>query len=247
MGDKFTVSAAMRRNMVQVQQFLLDAPSASVKFWPMGGHIITVAQQKGGSGKTTVAVHLAVAAMLDGKTVALIDSDPQGSLGRWFMTRLEAQNGEPGPLSLSTASAWGISYECGKLKADHDFVIVDTPPKIDADLRPALRESDLVIVPVSASQVDLWATDSVIDLADREDVPALAVLNRVRKGTKLSEQMTKDIGKLDCAVAKAQISNRVVYAESIGRGSSAQETQKTGPASEEITALYKAIKRKLKS
>ncbi|MEM9435233.1 MAG: ParA family protein, partial [Pseudomonadota bacterium] len=131
----------------------------------MSGFVVTIAQQKGGSGKTTFAANLAVAARLRGLSVALIDSDTQGSLGRWFMTRLEA-NGAP-DLEFSTASAWGIAYECGKLKETHDLVVVDTPPKIDADLRPALRASDLIVLPVSASQVDVWATEGVIELAGR--------------------------------------------------------------------------------
>jgi cellulose biosynthesis protein BcsQ len=85
-----------------------------------------------------------------GQSVALLDTDPQGSLGRWFMAR-RALGGED--LGFSTASAWGVSYECDKLRRkSFDFVIVDTPPKVDADLRPALREADLVIVPVSASR-----------------------------------------------------------------------------------------------
>lgn len=126
------------------------------------GKVITVAQQKGGSGKTTLAINLAVEFARQGMKIALLDTDPQGSLGRWFMTRREAL-GDPG-LDLSTASAWGVSYECEKLRKTNDLVIVDTPPKVDADLRPALREADLVLIPVATSQVDLWATDGVLIL-----------------------------------------------------------------------------------
>ena len=60
-----------------------------------------------------------------------------------------------------------MSYECDKLRKLHDFVIIDTPPKIDADLRPALREANLVLVPVASSQVDLWATEGVLEMAAR--------------------------------------------------------------------------------
>ena len=116
----------------------------------MAGKVITVAQQKGGAGKTTIAANLAVALSKMGKSVVLLDTDPQGSLGRWFMTRREA--GDPG-VEFATASAWGVSYECDKLRKTFDYIFVDTPPKIDSDLKPAIRESDLVIVPVSASSV----------------------------------------------------------------------------------------------
>lgn len=67
----------------------------------MPGHVITVAQQKGGSGKTTVSANLAIGFMRQGKRVALVDIDPQGSLGRWFMTRLETESGPVDALELS--------------------------------------------------------------------------------------------------------------------------------------------------
>ena len=75
----------------------------------MTGRIITVAQQKGGSGKTTVTVNLATALLAQGKSVALLDTDPQGSLGRWFMTRRQVLDA-PG-MEFSTSSAWGVDYE----------------------------------------------------------------------------------------------------------------------------------------
>lgn len=207
----------------------------------MTGHVITIAQQKGGAGKTTLTAHLAVAASEAGRSVAVIDSDPQGSLGRWFMTRVEAHDGDSGGLNFSTASAWGIAYECDKLKSEHDLVFVDTPPKVDADLRPAFRASDLVVVPVSASQMDLWATDSVLDMAAREDVPTLAVLNRIRKGTRLTEQMMSDVEHLECQVSDVAIANRVIYAETLGKGRTGSEIQRKGPAATEMRALLDDI------
>lgn len=179
------------------------------------GHVICVAQQKGGSGKTTIAANLAVAFSRAGQTVALLDTDPQGSLGRWFMARREL-GGED--LGFSTASAWGVSYECDKLKRAFDYVIVDTPPKVDADLRPALREADLVIVPVAVSQVDVWATDSILDLARREGRPTMIVLNRAKQGTRLLAEVLKTLESLDADRAATMLGNRVAYAETLGQG-----------------------------
>lgn len=179
------------------------------------GHVITVAQQKGGSGKTTLAVNLAVGFRKAGHSVALLDTDPQGSLGRWFMTRREAGIED---MEFSTASAWGVSYEVEKLRKEHDYVIVDTPPKVDADLRPALRESDLVIVPISASQVDVWATESVLDLARREDCQTLMVINRAKSGTRVFADVSASLGEFDTPQAETVIGNRVAYAETLGQG-----------------------------
>ncbi len=206
----------------------------------MAGQTITVAQQKGGSGKTTVAVNLAVHLMAQGHSVAVLDTDPQGSLGRWFMTRLEATDGAPG-LEFSTASAWGVGYECEKLRRTNDFVFIDTPPKADSDLRPALREADLVLVPVSASQLDLWATEAVLELVERTRKSALTVLNRARAGTRLSSEMVEGMQGLDAPVAETVLGNRVVFAEALGQGFGVQERQRSGRAASEIAALWSEI------
>ena len=205
----------------------------------MTGHVVTVAQQKGGSGKTTLAVNLACAALADGKSVAVLDTDPQGSLGRWFMTRRDTL-GEPG-LDFATASAWGVSYECEKLRKAHDVVFVDTPPKIDADLRPALRESDLVIVPVAASHLDLWATEAVLELAGRENKTSLLVLNRATKRAKLTDVLSGEMAQIDAPMANTVIGNRVIYAEALGQGQSAVEMRKSSPAAKEIKALWAEV------
>jgi chromosome partitioning protein len=196
------------------------------------GKILCVAQQKGGSGKTTIAANLAVEFRRRGMKVALLDTDPQGSLGRWFLARRE-RLGEAG-MEFSTASAWGVGYECEKLKKLADVVIVDTPPKVDADLRPALREADLVIVPVSASMVDLWATDGVFDLIGREGRRAVIVLNRVKAGTRLGLEVAGAAEKVG-GVATATLGQRVLFAETLGQGLGASETR--GVASDEVGRL----------
>ncbi|MBK1636353.1 ParA family partition ATPase [Rhodovulum adriaticum] len=202
----------------------------------MAGTIITIAQQKGGSGKTTLAANLAVAFARQGLSVALLDTDPQGSLGRWFMTRHEARTDGPG-MEFSTASAWGVGYETEKLARAHDIVLIDTPPKADSDLRPALRAAALVLVPVAASHVDLWATEGVLDLARREDRQVLVVLNRMRAGTRLATEIGETAAGLGSDLAAAQLANRVAYAEALGQGRGVHELPRHGPASTEIDAL----------
>ncbi len=208
----------------------------------MSGKVIAVVQQKGGSGKTTLAVNLAVACLRRGMTVALLDTDPQGSLGRWFMARRD-RLGEAG-IEFSTSSAWGVSYECEKLKRSADIVIVDTPPKVDADLRPALRAADLVLVPVASSHVDLWATEGVLDLAAREHKAVWLVLNRVRANTRLAEEVARAAGELTAGLAAARLANRVVYAETLGQGLGAEEAG-TSAVRAEVAAFTDEVLAKL--
>jgi len=204
----------------------------------MSGKVITIAQQKGGSGKTTLAVNLAVAFMQTGQRVALLDTDPQGSLGRWFMARRD-RLGDAG-MDLSTASAWGVSYECEKLRKINDIVIIDTPPKVDADLRPALRVADLVLIPVASSHVDLWATDGVLDLAERENKRATIVLNRTKSGTRLHDEVAAAAGELKANVAASRLGYRVVFAETLGQGLAVLEAGKSAGGAE-VRALADEI------
>ena len=196
------------------------------------GKVITVAQQKGGAGKTTLAVTLAGAFVARGLSVALLDSDPQGTLGRWFMARAERLSRPD--MEFSTASAWGVSYEIRKLRERFDMVILDTPPKADADLRPALREADLVLVPVTASHVDLWASDGVLDLVARESGRALIVLNRMGGGTRLAAEVA-EAAEAAARVAQTRLGARVAYAETLGNGGTVLD--RAGPAAQEAQAL----------
>ncbi|UWQ20053.1 ParA family partition ATPase [Jannaschia sp. W003] len=199
--------------------------------------VLTLAQQKGGSGKTTLTAHLACELASRGQRVALIDIDPQGSLGRWFMRRFDREDGLRGDIAFSTASAWGVSFECRKLGGDYDFILIDTPPKIDGDLKPALHAADLVIVPVSASQVDLWATEGVLDLAAREGQRPLAVLNRARAGTRLTADIRAALDGLEADAAQTVLAQRVAYAEALGAGQGVCEFPGARAAADEIAAL----------
>ena len=203
--------------------------------------VITIAQQKGGSGKTTLAVHLCLAFIkYHNLKVAVIDTDPQGSLGKWFMIRTEKKVSNNN-LTFKTASLWGAQYESKVLKKDHDIVIIDTPPKIESDARPSIESADLVIIPVSASHVDCWATGAIVDIAKKANKKILIQINRSSQRSKLLSKTNDFIKSLDLSATKTIIGNRQIFAASMGDGKTAVEKQKKGIAVDEIKKLSEQI------
>jgi chromosome partitioning protein len=207
----------------------------------VAGTVITLAQQKGGSGKTTIAAHLAVAFSRRGKTVAVLDIDPQGSLGEWFERR-EAKlgEGETG-LAFRTASGWGARREARNLVRDYDVVVIDTPPKSDMELRSAFEVADLVAVPLQPSPVDIWASDPTLQTIAKEGARSLLVVNRALRRALLTAEMIARIGALGHAVAASQLGNRIAFAASMGEGRTVLETAPGSLAAEEAEALAKEV------
>ena len=208
--------------------------------------VITISQQKGGSGKTTLAVHLALAFIkYHNLKVAVIDTDPQGSLGKWFMIRTEKKVSNDN-LTFKTASLWGAQYESKTLKKDHDIVIIDTPPKIESDARPSIESADLVLIPVAASHVDFWATGAIVDIAKKANKKILIQINRSSQRSKLITKTNEFIKSLDLSATKTIIGNRQIFASSMGEGKTAVEKQKKSSAIEEIKQLSEQILSEIK-
>ena len=203
--------------------------------------VITISQQKGGTGKTTLAVHLAMAFIKYHKLkIAIIDTDPQGSLGKWFMIRSEKKVSNEN-LTFKTASLWGAQYESKMLKNDHDIVIIDTPPKIESDARPAIEAADLVLIPMAASHVDFWATGAIVEIAKTANKKILVQINRSSQRSKLINKTNDFIKSLDLTSTKTIIGNRQIYTSAMGEGKTAVEKQKKGNAVEEIKNLSEQI------
>ena len=203
--------------------------------------VITISQQKGGSGKTPLAVLLALAFIkYHNLKVAVIDTDPQGSLGKWFMIRTEKKVSNDN-LTFKTASLWGAQYESKTLKKDHDIVIIDTPPKIESDARPSIESADLVLIPVAASHVDFWATGAIVDIAKKANKKILIQINRSSQRSKLISKTNEFIKSLDLSATKTIIGNRQIFASSMGEGKTAVEKQKKSSAIEEIKQLSEQI------
>jgi len=208
--------------------------------------VITIAQQKGGTGKTTLAVHLALAfTNYHNFKVAIIDTDPQGSLGKWFMIREEKKLSNNN-LTFKTASLWGAQYESKTLKKDHDIVIIDTPPKIESDARPSIESADLVLIPMAASHVDFWATGAIVEIAKKANKKILIQINRSSQRSKLISKTNDFIKSLNLSSTKTIIGNRQIYTASMGEGKTAVEKQKKSNAVDEIRQLSEQVLSEIK-
>ena len=209
----------------------------------MTARIVTVAQQKGGAGKTTMVAHLAIAWAQAGHSVAVVDIDPQASLSAWWAMRGEM--GVPAPVgargkggvSVHRITGWRTANEVEKLARTNDVVIIDSPPHAETEAKIAVRSADLVVVPLQPSPMDLWATKATLDLAAGEKTAALLVLNRVPQRANLTEAMIAKLGELDATVAKSRIGNRVALAAALVEGLGDTEYQPGGSAAAEIKAL----------
>jgi chromosome partitioning protein len=185
-----------------------------------------------------LAAHLAVAlAAHSGEPVAILDVDPQGSLGTWYEAREDNLGEEGTGLEFRTASGWGARREARSLARSHGYVIVDTPPKTDTDAKPAIDAADFVIVPIQPTPVDLWATSQTIDLAAREDTPALLVMNRVPPRASLTGEMAEAIASSGYDALSARLGNRTVFASAMGKGIAVTETAPSSKASQEVSLL----------
>lgn len=207
----------------------------------MAAKTLTIAQQKGGAGKTTLAVQLATAFVTNGKRVALIDIDPQASLSAWDRVRGAANTATHLQLTVMAVSGWRINNELTRIRRDHDLVIIDSPPHAETEAKTAIRYADLVLIPVQPSPMDVWATQPTMNLAGEAGVPIVAVLNRVPPRAKVVAQIRSALAEKGLPVANTVIGNRVAFASSMLEGLTVIETAHSSPAAQEIRSLAEEI------
>lgn len=207
-------------------------------------HVIAVLNQKGGSGKTTIATHLARALQLDGADVLLVDSDPQGSARDWAAVR------EDQPLTVVGIDRPTIDRDL-KNVARKDFVVIDGAPQA-ADLAvSAIKAADFVLIPVQPSPYDIWATADLVELVKQRievtdgRLQAAFVVSRAIKGTKLGAEVAEALAGYGLPVLESRITQRVVYPGTAANGTTVMEAEPTGDAAAEVRALAAELKHKL--
>ncbi len=201
--------------------------------------VITVAQQKGGSGKTMLAANLA-ACLAHGKTTAILDIDPQHSLARWHALR-GRHDPTPASVTLSDVSGWRLAGELDRLRREHELVVVDTPPVIDNDARRAIRAADLVVIPLQPSAPDLWAAEGTLKMAAEEKRAVCVVLNRVAATGKQRQEMEDELHQRGITVLSAALGNRAAFSQAFARGLGVTEAAPKTSAAKEVHAMAESL------
>lgn len=208
--------------------------------------VIAVLNQKGGSGKTTIATHLARALQLKGFEVLLVDSDPQGSARDWAAVR------EDHPLTVVGIDRPTIDRDLKKVANDFDYVVIDGAPQASDLAVSAIKAADFVLIPVQPSPYDIWATHDLVDLVKQRieitdgDLQAAFVVSRAIKGTRLGGEVDEVLADYDLPVMEARITQRVSYPSTAAAGTTVMDSGSDKVAAEEIQALTTELLQKFK-
>jgi chromosome partitioning protein len=202
--------------------------------------IISIQNQKGGVGKTTLAVHISDA-LASRARVLLVDADPQGSARDWAAAR-ESQP----PFTVVGMDRPTLHRDIGAIAQNYDYVIIDGPPRVSDIARSAIIAADLVLIPVQPSPYDVWAANEVIKLIQeasvfKESLKAVFVINRKIVNTAIGRDVAEALAQYNIPVLKSQIIQRVAFAESAATGQTVLEQQPTSLAAREIKALVKEL------
>jgi len=205
----------------------------------------SIVSQKGGSGKTTLALHLAIAAAKDRK-VLVVDLDPQQSAERWHAIRQRITGTKDDPSIAAGPYQKLLDMLKTARKLGAELVLIDTPPKLDKAIIPSLKVATMVLVPLKSAVLDLQALEDTSDLINLAKVrgKATVILNAVPTG-QIKETAVKEsvrtASRLKLEVASERVSDLVAYSQGLKTGRGVTETERNGTAAREITALYQAL------
>jgi chromosome partitioning protein len=206
---------------------------------------IIIANQKGGSGKSTITVHLAAAAEAAGDGPAVIsDTDPQGTAADWYNQRKKAGIDTPRYSSLTLADLAGrVQALAG---AGASYLLIDTAPSIGAVNADLFALADLILIPLNPTPADLRALVKGLPLVRQSGKPFQFVLTRVRPNLRNNDGAAVALDALGL-VLTTRMHERVIYAETFAHGKTALETDPKGVAALELQALWAEVKEKMES
>ena len=204
---------------------------------------LAILSRKGGTGKTTLAVNLSVAAERAGHKVAIIDLDSQASASEWSDWREVSET--PEVISVHSAR---LPQELHRLKRlGVTFAILDTPPKIEDIALDAAKAADMAIIPCKPSAFDLKAIEKTIFVGNMAKCPMRIVFNAVRARSSMLHPAKRAVQVYDVEVAPCVIGDRIVFSHSVIEGLGVIEYDAKGKASIEIQALFRYISKQMEA
>jgi chromosome partitioning protein len=206
--------------------------------------IVALLNQKGGVGKTTLALHLAGRWASHGARVLVVDADPQGSALDWSAER--AREGLPRLFGVVGLPRDLLHIDLPEVSRGYDRVVIDGPPRMGVITRSALIAAELVLIPATPSPLDGWASAEMLRLLGearvyRADLPARLVLNRCAARTVIARETAADLADHDPPVLSSCIGQRIAFADAARSGRLAHEMLAGGIAEREIAALAAEI------
>jgi chromosome partitioning protein len=198
--------------------------------------VVALAGTKGGVGKTTIAVALAVRAAEESKRVALLDLDPQESLSAWWDRRGKGNNPKLFEVDATTEAIELLMSE------GWEWVFIDTPPSKLELIEPGVACADLVLIPTRPSALDIEQVDIVVELCEAHGKPFAFVLNHAPPSWKLTKSTADYLRRGGRTVLEPLVTFRQAYMAAMTVGKSGPEVERDGAARREVDALWKAVK-----
>ena len=208
----------------------------------MAGLVITIAQRKGGAGKTTLAAQLCVAWARQGARVAMLDIDPQGSLAAWVDLRRARLGAVAIGFDFAALPGWRAAQWIEDRARHADLVVIDGPPHAETEARIAVRAAGLVLIPLQPSPLDLWATEATLAMVRDERRRALIVLNRVPPRSGLTDRIAAELAATGAPIAATRIGNRIAFVRAMASGLGVLEGVDATLAATEIAALADEVR-----
>ncbi|MCC6877731.1 MAG: AAA family ATPase [Sandaracinaceae bacterium] len=208
--------------------------------------VVTVANLKGGTGKSTVALALATTLHGAGHRVLIVDADSQGTCRQWAARAAEAAHEGPPVVSVDTRA---IARDLPRLSESYEVVIIDTPARLGPAARAAMVAADLVVLPVSPGAADVWALQETLEVLEeakalRPELRASVVLNRADRTT-LARLASEALSELGVRLLGAQLGNRVAHGEAMLGGLGVVEYAPNTKAADEVDRLTREILKEL--
>jgi len=197
--------------------------------------------QKGGAGKTSLALHWAVEADVGKKTsVAVIDIDLQGSAASWSLRR---EKGTPIMLQANEDNVREAVEVCEK--NGMDYVFIDTMPRVERSTLEAAKVSDLAVIPCGPAILDIEAIGSTVEIIERVGIPGVIMINQGRPGSPINKKAADVLKQYGLPICPIRIMRRAALADAFNDGRAVRELSPKSKGAQEITASWRWVKKQL--